>query len=147
MAGSILRKSAQMAMGGYVHGLCASRDGGLWVLNDGRLRKWKDRAWVADLGNTLWGNALVDTFLETRTGWLVAGTASSGLFCLPSGSPRANRSTSAGQTSSLPTGLSRPARTAKVGCGSALAVAACNCCAPSVCTPPFRLTDGVAAPS
>ena len=34
-----------------------------------------------------WGNALVDTFLETRTGWLVAGTASSGLFCLPLEAP------------------------------------------------------------
>ena len=82
-----LEEVAQMALGGYVHGLCASRDGGLWVLHDGRLRKWKDRAWVADLGNTLWGNALVDTFLETSTGWLVAGTASSGLFCLPLEAP------------------------------------------------------------
>jgi signal transduction histidine kinase/ligand-binding sensor domain-containing protein len=82
-----LDEPAQMGVSGYVHGLCASHDGGVWVLCEQRLRKWKDRAWVADLGNAPWGMALVDTFLETRTEWLVAGTASSGLFCLPLESP------------------------------------------------------------
>ena len=82
-----LEEPAQMGVSGYVHGLCASRDGGLWVLCEQRLRKWKDRAWVADLGDVPWGMALVETFVETRTGWLVAGTASSGLFCLPLQAP------------------------------------------------------------
>ena len=82
-----LEEPALMGVGGYVHGLCASHDGGLWVLSDARLRKWKDRAWVADLGIAPWGTALVDTLLETRSGWLVAGTASSGLFCLPLEAP------------------------------------------------------------
>ena len=39
-----LEEVAQMAVGGYVHGLCASHDGGLWVLSDRRLRKWKNQA-------------------------------------------------------------------------------------------------------
>lgn len=79
---------AQMAVGGYVHGLCASDDGGLWVLSEQRLRKWKDRAWVADLGTVPWGNAPVETFLETRGGWLVAGTANDGLFLLRPDDPK-----------------------------------------------------------
>ena len=32
------------------------------------------------------GGVLVETFLESKGGWLVAGTAASGLFCLPVGS-------------------------------------------------------------
>jgi signal transduction histidine kinase/ligand-binding sensor domain-containing protein len=82
-----LDEPAQMGVSGYVHGLCASHDGGVWVLCEQRLRKWKGRAWVADLGNVPWGTALVETFVETRSGWLVAGTAGSGLFCLPLEAP------------------------------------------------------------
>jgi ligand-binding sensor domain-containing protein/signal transduction histidine kinase len=77
----------QMAVGGYVHGLCTSHDGGLWVLSERRLRKWSQHAWVADLGTVPWGDAPVGTFLETRNGWLVAGTANDGLFFLRPGAP------------------------------------------------------------
>jgi signal transduction histidine kinase/ligand-binding sensor domain-containing protein len=82
-----LEEVAQMAVGGYVHGLCASHDGGLWVLSGQRLRKWNNHAWVADLGTVPWGDSPADTFLETRSGWLAAGTAVSGLFCLRPGAP------------------------------------------------------------
>lgn len=33
------------SLGGYVTGICASRDDGLWLFNGGRIRKWKVRSW------------------------------------------------------------------------------------------------------
>lgn len=66
----------------YVQGIGASRDGGLWVAGDGRIRKWKDNKWVEDLGNAPWSGAPVPRLLETRNGTLAAGTADRGLFLI-----------------------------------------------------------------
>ena len=65
----------------YVQGVCASRDGGLWVASDSRLRKWKNSQWVEDLGVSPWGYGLVTRIIEMRNGWLAVGTIGSGL-CL-----------------------------------------------------------------
>ena len=64
----------------YVQGIGASRDGGLWIASDGRIRKWKDGQWVEDLGNAPWGGSPVTRLVETRSGVLAAGTAESGLY-------------------------------------------------------------------
>ena len=65
--------------GGYVQGLCASRDGGLWVACDGRLRKWRDSGWVDDLGAVPWGTGSASVMIETRAGGLAAGVVDHGL--------------------------------------------------------------------
>ena len=66
----------------YVQGIGASRDGGLWIACDGRIRKWKEGQWVEDLGNAPWGESPVTRLVETRNGVLAAGTADRGLFLI-----------------------------------------------------------------
>jgi ligand-binding sensor domain-containing protein/signal transduction histidine kinase len=69
----------------YVQGMCLSRDGELWLADDGRLRRWKDRGWAEDLGMAAWGTVpTMPALVELRTGGLAAGTVSNGLcFMLP----------------------------------------------------------------
>jgi signal transduction histidine kinase/ligand-binding sensor domain-containing protein len=64
----------------YVMGIGASRDGGLWMAVDGRIRKWKDEKWLEDLGPTPWEPSPVTRWVETRQGVLFAGTADRGLY-------------------------------------------------------------------
>jgi signal transduction histidine kinase/ligand-binding sensor domain-containing protein len=64
----------------YIQGIAASRDGGLWVACNSRIRKWKDGQWVADLGVAPWGWDVVANFAETSAGVLVAGTSGEGLW-------------------------------------------------------------------
>jgi hypothetical protein len=125
---------AQMAISGYVHGLCASHDGGVWVLCEGRLRKWKDRAWVADLGIVLRHGA--GRYSRETPKRLAGGRhASSGLFCF--------RPEALERPSLLPdhrfstTGLS-PARTVKVGCGYRWAARNCAPRRVQTAVPPDR---------
>jgi signal transduction histidine kinase/ligand-binding sensor domain-containing protein len=66
----------------YVQGICASRDGGLWVSNNGRIRKWKDGGWIQDLGATPWELAPLMCLMETQNGTLVAATSNNGLFIM-----------------------------------------------------------------
>jgi len=72
----------------YVQGIGASRDNGLWIASDGRLRKWKDGQWVDDLGNAPWGGTPVTRLVETKRGVLAAGTAESGLYLIFPGQNR-----------------------------------------------------------
>lgn len=64
----------------YVQGIAASRDGGLWVACDGRIKKWRDGKWAADLGPAPWGLNIVANFLETSAGALAGGVVSDGLW-------------------------------------------------------------------
>jgi len=64
----------------YVQGICASRDGGLWINSNGKLRKWQAGAVVQDLGAAPWGVNPLICLKETRRGILVAGTASQGFY-------------------------------------------------------------------
>jgi len=66
----------------YVHGICASRDGGLWVASDGRLRKCRQGEWVRDLGTLPGAGTPLFTFIETRAGQLVAGTTDHGFYLI-----------------------------------------------------------------
>lgn len=65
---------------GYVQGLCASRDGGLWVSSDSRLRKWQNGKWTEVLNPAPWGLSSVTPMLETRSGLIVAGTTDNGIY-------------------------------------------------------------------
>jgi signal transduction histidine kinase/ligand-binding sensor domain-containing protein len=71
----------------YVEQVCGSSDSGQWVIGGGRIRKWKQNAWVQDLGSYMWSNAFITTAYETRGGTLCVGTIGDGLFLLNSNTP------------------------------------------------------------
>jgi ligand-binding sensor domain-containing protein len=64
----------------YVQGICATRDGGLWVMMENRLRKWKNQEWIADYGPSPWDWVPTHTLIETKDGSLVVGTADHGFY-------------------------------------------------------------------
>lgn len=67
--------------GGYIQGLCASRDGGVWIVSDGRVKKWNGGVVTEDRGTNPC-NATVVAMVETRSGCLAMGTSSDGLYLL-----------------------------------------------------------------
>ncbi|MBC8097103.1 MAG: hypothetical protein H7Y43_14955, partial [Akkermansiaceae bacterium] len=69
----------------YVRAVYPSRDGGLWVVTNGRVRKWKDERWVEDWGPAPWGETGVTGLIEMRSGTLAAGTAEHGLYLISPG--------------------------------------------------------------
>jgi signal transduction histidine kinase/ligand-binding sensor domain-containing protein len=66
----------------YLQGIGAGRDGGLWVMTESRMRKWKDGKWAADLGTAPWGWNTIHTLIETEDGTLAAATADHGLYLI-----------------------------------------------------------------
>ena len=62
-----------------------ARDGGLWVMGNGRLRKWGGGRWVLDLGDYPCERGFVTELMETRSGTLLAGTLRDGLYLLAPG--------------------------------------------------------------
>ncbi len=64
----------------YIQGIAASRDGGLLVACDGRIKKWRAGQWVADLGVAPWGWNIIANLMETSDGVLAGGTSSDGLW-------------------------------------------------------------------
>jgi signal transduction histidine kinase/ligand-binding sensor domain-containing protein len=65
---------------GFVSGVAAAADGGVWVLTGGRIRKWKDNRWTEDRGPYRWPIDTLSRGLELRDGTLAIGTVNSGLF-------------------------------------------------------------------
>jgi signal transduction histidine kinase/ligand-binding sensor domain-containing protein len=65
--------------------IAPARDGALWVVGNGRIRKWAAGRWQLDLGDCPWGHSGVTALLETRSGALVAGTVDEGLYLLRPG--------------------------------------------------------------
>jgi ligand-binding sensor domain-containing protein/signal transduction histidine kinase len=64
----------------HVGAIAAAADGGLWVMRDERIRKWKDGAWVEDRGDYPKPYETMSTCLELRDGTLAIGTVRSGLY-------------------------------------------------------------------
>ena len=65
----------------YVQGICTSRDGGLWIASNQRVRKWKNDAWTTDLGT----NPCLTTItamVEMKSGDVALGAVESGLYIL-----------------------------------------------------------------
>ena len=71
----------------YTERVCGSRNGGLWVIDHGRIRKWRQNAWVEDIGSYIWTNSFITAACEMRDGSLCVGTMESGLFILKPGQP------------------------------------------------------------
>lgn len=64
----------------YYPGLTASHDGQIWVVGEGKVRKWNGTNWTADLGTFPEGDVSVTTMLEASSGRLLVGTLQRGLF-------------------------------------------------------------------
>jgi signal transduction histidine kinase/ligand-binding sensor domain-containing protein len=69
-------------VGYYVHGICRSLDGGLWIASDGRIRKRIDHQWVEDIGTNPC-TTTITAMVETRSGSVALGAVGSGLYILP----------------------------------------------------------------
>lgn len=67
--------------GYYIQGICPSRDGGVWIVSDGEVRKWHGFTVTEDRGTNPC-NATAVAMLETDSGSLAMGTSSDGLFLL-----------------------------------------------------------------
>ncbi|MEX1116627.1 MAG: two-component regulator propeller domain-containing protein [Akkermansiaceae bacterium] len=59
-----------------------AQSGGLWILDDGWLRCWRDGKWVADRGKSHWGTFLIPAFLENRRGQIFGGSFKQGVRML-----------------------------------------------------------------
>src|SRR5882724_4500155 len=73
----------------YYERACASRSGGLWLVGNQRVFKWSGSGPVKDMGPAPWGENSVTAMLEAKSGDLLAGTLTAGLFVLsPDGTHR-----------------------------------------------------------
>jgi len=74
-------KSDTNTFGGYVQGICASRDGGLWLVSDNLIQKYRDQTILDTRGrNPCNGN--VSVMFENSRGTLVMGTTRDGIYLL-----------------------------------------------------------------
>ena len=69
--------------GGYIQGICASRNGGVWVVSDNRVRKFLGEKVTEDRGANPC-NATLVCMMETANGDLAMGTSMDGLYLLSS---------------------------------------------------------------
>jgi signal transduction histidine kinase/ligand-binding sensor domain-containing protein len=67
---------------GYSSGVAVSRDGGLWVVANGKVRKWRGRQWAEEWGNCPWNETALTTLVELENGTLAVGTLAKGLYLL-----------------------------------------------------------------
>jgi signal transduction histidine kinase/ligand-binding sensor domain-containing protein len=66
-----------------------AREGGVWIVSMGCVRRWKDGEWVEDRGIQPMGDAFISAFFETAGGTLIFGVMRSGLvFVSPEGESR-----------------------------------------------------------
>lgn len=69
-------------MDSYLHGICASRDGGLWVLSGNQLWKWVAGTWTLKPGELATLGTPVQPMAETKDGRLIGGTSDHGAIIL-----------------------------------------------------------------
>jgi len=66
-----------------------AREGGVWIISSGQVRRWKDGEWVEDRGIQPMGNSFISAFYETEGGTLTFGVMRAGLvFVSPEGESR-----------------------------------------------------------
>jgi ligand-binding sensor domain-containing protein len=63
---------------GYVEGFAASADGGLWIVRDSRLKKWKNGRWAEDRGPCQLGENSISAMIEMAGGCVAIGTSENG---------------------------------------------------------------------
>lgn len=67
--------------GEYIQGICADREGGLWIASNDRVRQWRNSTWVKDLGENP-SHANLTAMLVMKNGGLAMGTVNDGVFLL-----------------------------------------------------------------
>lgn len=78
---------SEMSNNTSVLGAGAGQDGALWIIGDGRIRKWSGNAWAEDRGVSPWGNVPVFKLIETGKGILVLANSVQGCcFVFPGNS-------------------------------------------------------------
>jgi signal transduction histidine kinase/ligand-binding sensor domain-containing protein len=88
-------KAAQLANGSLIpirtdvsepfpFALCvaAAADGGVWIIGDNRIRKFRDGRWTEDRGTYPWASSAIACALELRDGTLAVGTVANGLYLI-----------------------------------------------------------------
>ena len=65
----------------FAKGICASRDGGLWIVTQDRVLRWNDNR-IDDLGPSPLGQSSIITMMETKSGCLAVGTLEQVLFLI-----------------------------------------------------------------
>ncbi len=73
---------AGLALPGAWQALFPAAAGGLWILHEGRLRRWEKGEWVGDRGRGDWGTIVFAAFLETRDGRIFGGSFKEGVRVL-----------------------------------------------------------------
>jgi signal transduction histidine kinase/ligand-binding sensor domain-containing protein len=63
-----------------VQSAAPSMDGGVWIVRNSRLVKWRNQAITEDWGPVPWESGFVSALVEHRDGWLVAGVVEKGLY-------------------------------------------------------------------
>ncbi len=71
--------AAGLALPGAWQALFPSPTGGLWILHEGRLRRWHEGEWVEDRGRSDWGTIVLAAFLQTRDGRIFGGSFKEGV--------------------------------------------------------------------
>jgi len=69
----------------YYERVLESSDGGLWVLGNDRMRKWRQGRWIAEMADWPRSPGGVTVLWETRAGALIAGTLKDGLYLVAPG--------------------------------------------------------------
>jgi signal transduction histidine kinase/ligand-binding sensor domain-containing protein len=57
-----------------IQGITQSHRSGVWIVCQGRIRRWNNNRWVEDLGSAPWGSGILAAFLEMKNGYLAAAT-------------------------------------------------------------------------
>lgn len=77
----VSRIEDRLHLNGYIQGLCASRDGGLWVVSGGEVLKYQGDTVTEDRGPNPC-KVTVAVMIETRSGALAMGTSIDGVYLL-----------------------------------------------------------------
>lgn len=66
----------------YYQVVARALDGGVWVMREGRIRKYEQGRWVRDLGPCPCGPNAGSVLAETKSGMLIIGTFNDGVYAL-----------------------------------------------------------------
>lgn len=72
----------QATSSGYVLGFASAADGGLWVVRDGRLKKWTSGRWTEDRGQCSFNDSYIPAMTEMLDGSVAIGTNDKGYFLI-----------------------------------------------------------------